>query len=192
MDNIQKLKIEKMYVHLNMTDKEIAHELNLSRNHITELRRKYSIKPRLTIGREGELILIEKLKSLDFSVKDMNLINKNSPFDVLVDENVRIDVKSSAYSQKERYNFRLLESKRKGLVISETRIRLKNGATKKLYEKTCDYIIFVGMNPNSTNEYWIISPKKLKTELQGIDLPVNHSFKSKYDRFYENWDQLRN
>lgn len=192
MTTLSKGSLEKMYIHLNMTDKEIAQKLNLSRSHVSELRKKYSIATRPSTGRKGELLVMSKLNALGFSVKDMNDENQNSAFDVLVDNGIRIDVKSSSYSQKGRYCFRLVESSSKGHAISDIRIKLENGSTKKLYEKTCDYIVFVGLNPNEINEYWVIPSTELNTELQGIELPINDHFESKYSQFYEKWNYLRN
>ncbi len=189
MTAIPKEKLETMYWTLKMSDREIAQELKLSRSYISELRKKYSIPTRMSTGRKGELSVIQQLNRLGFSVKDMNLVNKKSDYDVLVNNRIRIEVKSSS-AGKRNYSFRLADNRLREHLVSHNRIKLENGNTKKLFEKTCDYIIFVGLNPNKRDESWIIPSIALDRELQGIDLPVNQNFESQYNRFYEKWNQL--
>lgn len=189
MTVLNRLLLEKLYVELGKTDKEIANFFEVDRTAIVHARKDYSIKTRETIGRKAELIVLEKLKTLGH-VKDMNKVDNLHGYDILFNKKIRIDVKSSN-EHKNRFAFSLSEKAANENIISETRIRLNNGRTKKLFHKTCDYLIFVGFSLSGKERIWIIPSDKIPVKRGTIYISRTDLSKDKYGPYEDNWEQLK-
>jgi hypothetical protein len=181
--------LNRLYVELGKTDKEIADFFNVDRTTIAKQRQSFSIPSRITVGEIGEQKVVKKLRELGHRVIDMNKADKTSPFDLLVDNNIRIDVKASSISHTDRFYFTLTDRPEKGCVESETRIRLPNGRTRKVYRNTCDFIIAVGMSKR--NDYMFIIPSShLPNDMQTFSIPKRYRG-NKYEKYFEAWNLMR-
>lgn len=133
-----------LFTELDMTDKEIGKRYQADRTAITHLRKDYGIPNKMTVGRMGELYAIRRLQEFGFEVLDMNINNSLAPFDILLDGNIRVEVKTSSMNKKKfTYNFSLSACASNGNKIGANRIRLKSGRTRKLYSKSCEVLLLV-------------------------------------------------
>jgi len=122
----------------NFTDSQIAKDEKVSRTAICHRRRYHKIPNRIMTGRIGELKAIQLFKGFGFDVIDMNLVDKTASYDLLIDGHIRIDVKSASLSSDKKYNFQLTNKLSDGC-----KHRRLSTRTKKDYEKSCDFILFV-------------------------------------------------
>ncbi|QCR33162.1 hypothetical protein [Lysinibacillus sp. SGAir0095] len=177
-----------LYSQLNKTDREIAEFLEIDRTYITKARRTLGINTRIGAGRIGELKAIKILRSLGFKVKDLNLKNKLSSFDLLVDDFIRIEIKSSNINKVDkRYRFSLSEQAKRQCIESDERIVLPSGRTKKVFSKTCDFIIFVCIG--SKEDTFYVMPSDFLAENMNM-VTITRSSRV-YEKFKNNWDLLR-
>lgn len=128
----------------NFTDSQIAKDEKVSRTAICHRRRYHKIPNRITTGRIGELKAIQLFKGFSFDVIDMNLIDKTASYDLLIDGHIRIDVKSASLSSDKKYNFQLTNKLSDGC-----KHRRLSTRTKKDYEKSCDFILFVCLDDDN-------------------------------------------
>ena len=177
----------RLYVDLEKSDNEIASLLGLDRRTITQARKRFGIKARLSVGRKGEMAALRKLEKLGFNVLDMNSVNKLSEFDILVNDNLKIEVKAAS-EHKGKFNYILTEKSEAGCVVSDKRIRLSNGRTRKLYSKTCDFLLLVGFPKNKEPLFWIIPSNDIPDDLQTIS--ISTSEKGKYAQYLNRFDLL--
>lgn len=187
MKTLTKSLLKRLYVDLEKSDNEIASFLGLDRTTIVRARERFGIKTRLSVGRKGEMVALRKLEKLGFHALDMNKIDKLSEFDILVNDNLRIEVKS-ACEYKGRFYYVLSEKPEAGHVVSDKRIRLSNGRTRKLYSKTCDFLLLVGFPKDKEPLFWIIPSKDIPDDLQALS--ISTSKKGKYAQYFNRFDLL--
>ena len=172
---------------LEKSDNEIASFLGLDRTTIVRARERFGIKTRLSVGRKGEMVALRKLEKLGFHALDMNKIDKLSDFDILVNDNLKIEVKSAS-EHRGRFGFTLSEKPETGCVVSDNRIRLPNGRTRKLFSKTCDFLLLVGFPKDKDPLFWIIPSKDIPDDLQ--TLTTSTSKNGKYAQYFNRFDLL--
>ena len=177
----------KEFKRLITSDNEIANLIGLEKSSITQARKRFGIETGVSVGRKGEMVALQKLESLGFKALDMNKINKLSEFDILVNDNLKIEVKSAS-EYKGRFMFTLAENSKAGYVVSDKRIRLANGKTRKLYSKTCDFLLFVGFPKDKEPLFWIIPSKDIPDYLQGISPSTQK--RGKYAQYFNRFDLL--
>lgn len=184
---VDRTLLKRLYVDLEKSDNEIASLLGLERSSITQARKRFGIKARLSVGRKGEMVALQKLEKLGFRVLDMNKIDKLSEFDILVNDNLKIEVKSAS-EYKGQFKFILTEKSESGCAVSDKRIRLSNGRTRKLYSKTCDFLLLVGFPKDDEPLFWIIPSKDIPDYLQTLGTSI--SKKGKYAQYLNRFDLL--
>lgn len=175
------------YVNNRMTDLEIAEKYGLTRTAISKMRKRVGVKSKDFTGQRGESLAIDELLSRGFKVENMNKKSMTYPFDLLINDSIRIEVKSATLLDG-YYRYILTESSENGNIESETRIRLNNGRTKKRFDKTCDFILLVGIDPATQNKFFLIPSNKLPESIQTIGIPS--SLNSKYAVYNDRWDFL--
>ena len=184
---LTKEEIDEFYTIKGMTDKEIASVAGVHRTAIVKLRTKHGIKTRDSTGKKAERIAISKLRSLGFKVIDMNVENKLSSFDLLINDNVRVDIKSAQICSDFRHLFTLTEKRSNGNIVSPNRITFDSGRTRKLFRNTCDILLLVGLSGKET-VFYLIPSSEINDKVQTIAIPS--LYVNRY-RVYENrWDFL--
>ncbi len=187
---IYKRLLNRLYADLGKTDSEIADFFGCDRTTIVHLRKKYNINARKSTGKIGEEMVLKELKSRGFSVKDMNKKDQLHVFDLLLDDEVRIEVKSAKVSDNGYFYITFTEKSGNQNVVSDTRIQLGNGRTRKLYSETCDFIICAGLAKEIVH-FWVVPSEAIPNNRQSIALPENPFVNSKYKVFRENWELIK-
>lgn len=173
----------RLYTKLGKTDKEIAEFFDLDRTTIVHNRKKLGIEARKNSGQIGEALVISKLAKRGFKVQDMNEKDKTYLYDLKVNGCIRVEVKTSRLHEG-KFTFPMSNKKEAECVPSEHRILSPTGRTIKLYRKTCDFVIFVGLT--SEKIYYYIVPSSLIADGStsiGFTPTVNH----KYKQFENQW-----
>lgn len=183
--------LRRLYTDLGKTDKEIAYFFGCDRTAVVHMRKKYGITSRKSVGEIGEEMVLKELRSRGHIVKDMNEVDKLSPFDILLDGSVRIEVKSSSLREGYYFYFSLSEQEKNNNVVSENRIQLKSKRTRKRYEKTCDLMILVGIFEGDCH-FFLLNPEVVKSNSCGIKVPLDPFSKSKWNKHREKWEVLEN
>lgn len=181
--------LRRLYTDLGKSDSEIACFFGCDRTAIVRLRSRYNIRTRKSIGEIGEEMILKELRSRGYDVKDMNDKDKLYPYDLLVDSVVRVEVKSATLSNDSLFRFTLTEKPENQNMESLKRIRLGNGRTRKVFSKTCDLIVFVGVE-NDDCHFFLVKPKEINEKSHGIAAPLNPFSKSKYNKFRERWEVI--
>lgn len=184
--------LSRLYVDLGKTDAEIAEFFNIDRTTVVKTRNSLGIKSRKSTGEIGEELVLKELRSRGYKVEDMNEKDKLHPYDILLDNEIKIEVKSSKMTDNKRFNFCLCEKPSNQNIESESRIRLQSGRTKKLFRKTCDIMIFVGIEPEGDCHFFLIKPEEIPDKTSNINIALNPYSNGKYSKFRENWDLLEN
>lgn len=184
---VDRTLLKRLYIDLGKSDYEIASLLGLERSSITQARKRFGIETRLSVGRKGEMVALRKLEKLGFHALDMNKVDKLSDFDILVNDNLKIEVKSAS-EYKGQFKFILTEKSESGCVVSDKRIRLSNGRTRKLYSKTCDFLLLVGFPKDDEPLFWIVPSKDIPDYLQTLGTSI--SKKGKYAQYLNRFDLL--
>lgn len=116
------------------------------------------------LGRNTEKVIKEMIEELGYKVEHMSI---KHPYDLLVNENIKIDVKASnKYFSKDNwtsYSFHLEKS-----------------------NPTCDIYIIVCIDKDKNFERILVIPSKFLTQTQ---LCISGS-KSKYDIYKDRWDYI--
>lgn len=185
---LSKAMLIRLYTKLGKTDKEIAEFMDLDRTTIVHARKKFGVETRQTSGHLGEKLVISKLKRKGFKVRDMNLEDKTSLYDLKVDDHIRIEVKTARIIEN-RFNFQMANKKEARCIPSEHRIVLPTGRTMKVYRKTCDFVIFVGLAPNKVY-YYIVPSEYVEDGKQSVYIPSEG--KHKYKEFEQDWNLIKN
>lgn len=183
--------LRRLYVDLRKTDSEIANFFGTDRTSIVHLRKRYRIHTRKTTGEIGEEMVEKELRSRGFSVENMNDTDKLHPFDLLVDDYLRIEVKTARLHKTGYFYFALSDKYTNDNIESDHRIRLKNGRTRKLFRKTCEVIILVGIEDNGDCHFFILNSEDIPDEKQSSSAPLNPFSKSKQNNYRENWDLIK-
>lgn len=176
-----------LYTKRGLSDMEIASFIGVDRTAISHLRKGFDIPTRKSLGEIGEEYIEKKLKSFGCEVKNMNDVDKTSIFDLLVNNQIRIEVKTASEING-IYRFTLTNKEECNHVESNHRIRLPSGRTRKLYRKTCDYIICVCIKDKMVYPY-IIPSRDITDSLQTILITPKRE--SKYHSYFKNWKQIK-
>lgn len=176
--------IKYLFYELGKTDKEIAGIFKVTRSTITQYRKYHGIKTPITTGRKGELKAIFKLTDLGFDVVDMNDESKLAEYDLLINDEIRIEVKTSKLTKDKRFNFALSERPENGNIASKNRRILECGRTKKIYRNTADYFIFVGLEGEKAS-FWIIPTNEVDENKSGISFSKNSRRYAKYKNEFD-------
>lgn len=167
------------------TDRQIAEFYNIGRTAVVHFRKKYGIKRKLSTGRLGELIAIKKLQEVGYKVEDMNLKNKTASYDLLVNDDIRVEVKSASLSdERNTYQFILTNPPRSNCIESSIRTVLNNGRSLKHYEKTCDIMMFVGITEKLI---WILPSKVMESRIGTVTL---HTRRTRYAGYLNNFGEI--
>lgn len=178
-----------LYVESGKSDNEIAEMLGMHRTAIYYARKKHGIKTRKTpLFIDGKDYVIKTLQDKGHTVKDMMLKHtKDITYNILIDDYIRADIKTSKVhgnNGNERYTFKLSDSIKSQNKVSEFRISLGNGYTRKDYRRICHFLIFVGFNKGYKDTF-IIPSNYIPDERAMVSIPVD--LNSKYCQFHENW-----
>lgn len=181
---MNKMTVRKL-VERGWTDRQIAEFHNIGRTAVVHFRKKYGIKRKLSTGRLGELIAIKKLQEVGYKVEDMNLKNKTASYDLLVNDDIRVEVKSASLSdERNTYQFILTNPPRSNCIESSIRTVLNNGRSLKHYEKTCDIMMFVGITEKLI---WIIPSKVMESRIGTVTL---HTRRTRYAGYLNNYEEI--
>jgi hypothetical protein len=184
---ITKKLLKHLYHKRGLSDLEIANFIGVDRTNVVHLRRAYEIAARKGIGEIGENYVEGKLKRDGHVVRNMNNDDKTALFDLLVDDLIRIEVKTSN-DINGRFHFTLTNKPECEHVESDHRIILSNGRSKKLYRKTCDYIVCLGVKGKRVYPY-VIPSSVIPDRLQNI--VINPSRSHKYSEYFQKWKQIK-
>lgn len=185
--------LHKKYIQEKKTDKEIAKELGVDRTTIVHARKYHGIPTRESTGSTGEVEVVRTLQERDFNVLNMNKMTKTFPFDLLINHYIRGEVKSSAVCNdkgKLRFLFTLSEKEENNNIATSYRLKFSNGRTRKIYRKTCDFLILCGLS-KAGNQFFIIPSSDIPDSQVTIGIPVLDNSQSKYYKYKNNWDLLR-
>lgn len=170
--------LDHLYTNMGWSDKEIGIFFGVDRTAVVHLRKKHCIKTRKSTGEIGEEFVIKQLENLGHQVLNLNSKDKTAPYDLLVDGQIRIDVKT-AKELNNRFTFSLTDREKVTCIESDHRIRLANKRTKKLFRKTCDYLVLVGMRGDEIVSF-IVPSVDLPDSLQNITILTNPASNNKY------------
>lgn len=187
-----KKELNKLYVEQDLSDSQIANLLGVHRTYITHLRKVYGIKSNNRsneTGRIGEVYAILKLLSEGFTVQDMNAIDKSHPFDILVDNEIKLDVKSAMISTENSYKYQFANSKANQVKVDSSVIVTQTGRTLKKYHESCHYIVLVALSEEGTQTFIIPSNHHLIKEKQTVS--ISDLKNNRFNEFRNNWEQLR-
>lgn len=174
-----------LFTELELTDKEIGKRYGTDRTSITHLRKDYGIPNKMTVGRLGELYALRRLKEYGFDALDMNITDSLASFDILLDGHLRVEVKTSSMNKKKaNYNFSFSEKASNGNKLSENRVRLKSGRTRKLYRKSCDVLLLVCWDCKSV---YLIPSADIPDYQSTIKLSAGTK---RYAKYKDNWELL--
>lgn len=172
---------------LGMSDKNIAKLFNVTRASISHYRRNHGIFKQDSIGRKGELAVLRRLNKLGLRARDMNEIDKSYPYDILVNQKIKVEVKTATLTEGKRFIFALTDKPSNGNIESENRIVLSSGRTRKLYNHTADYFVLVGVDVDGL-DFWVVPTSEIDEKQYGISCSINSN---KYKKFKNNFDLLR-
>jgi hypothetical protein len=187
------------------SDAKLARFYRCSEAFIQQRRAIWSIETILNgTGREGELAVIKQLQRTYGSnkIEDMNSKDPHALYDILLHglngEEIRIEVKASKVYEKlstwskttkvDRYypywTFMLMDDGRKSLKsLADYKVRKAGTSfTRKLYHKTCDYLICVAFDEEKKVEFFLVFPSDEIPEVNAVG--VYRNFRSKYASFY--------
>lgn len=187
---ITKEELTNLYKHKKMTDSEISKLFNVDRTNVVHLRKKYNIESNNDLSRKSVEIVKKILQDKGFKVINMNREDATHPFDLLINDNIRVEVMSSTICRDSIYRFTFAYQEKLNYIESEHRIKLSNNRLKKLYRKTCDFLILCGFNDNNDNiDFWVMPSGTIKDKMQTLSL-IPFSKRSKYRNFERNWGVL--
>lgn len=184
---VTELELKTLYVEEGKTDKEIATIKGVDRTYISQLRKKWGIATRPSISTKALSFVTDKLESMGFKVENVKDKDKTSNYDLLLNGEIKVEVKSSASFKDGKVKFPLTNSPTKQLVDSNNQLRLPNGRYRKLFRNTCNYIVFVGYH-NLDVSCWIMRSTTLTDINQGVTFPIDDNVKSKYKLCREDWN----
>lgn len=184
---INEKKLKTLYIEEGFSDSEIANMIGVSRSYISHIRRQFNIPTRVGTGRVGELIAMIQLLSEGFAIKDLNATDKTAPYDILVDGELRIDVKSAKISSNGRFVFSMA-NKSEGDHIKTKKIKTSAGRLLKDYSKSCDYLMFICLRENP--QIFIIPSNEEIVRMKST-INIKSDSDRKFDAFKNNWSMLK-
>lgn len=181
--------VYQQFVEIGRTDNFIASVLGVTRSAITHFRKYHGIHRKdVRVGELGEQKTINQLKSVGFSVKDMNkYINKIHPYDLLINNQIKVDVKTANRGNDRAWRFALTNRIENGNAESERYIKLKNGRMKKVLTKSCDFLVLCALN-GTKQRYFIVPTKEIPKNHQNISLTTE----GKWSIWEDRWDLIAN
>lgn len=168
----RKIIVEFLSNELCMSDKEISGIFDVTRSSITHYRKYHGIKKPLSIGRRGELICVNRLRKLGFTVDDMNIDDPSMPYDLLIDGKIKVEIKTSTINKNDDFSFTFSNAKKNGCRLNERVVELENGRTVKKYLYFADYFVLVGIELDEIN-FWVIPTDYYPVGTQSITLKPN-------------------
>lgn len=181
--------LRQMYTIEGMSDSEIAETLKYDRTAIVRARQRHNIPTRLGTGRLGELLVLAELKDRfgKENVIDMNEKDATSPFDILLNGNKRIEVKSSMRTAGGRFTFSFANSKGRGILVDEITKLTASGGTVKDLSKSCDYVILVFIDEET--DYFIL-PSYTPDMFGYSTKSFGGANLKKYSKYFNQWNIL--
>lgn len=177
-----------MYEVKKMSDIEIAVICKKDRTWVARVREIYGIPTRTTIHDIAVEYATEELVKMGHAVKNVKDTNKSNHYDLLIDDKIRVQVMGANwYATGFRYMF-TVSGKDKTSLEDGVRMLLPNGRIRKLYSKTCDSIVFVGVKEDEFH-VWVMPSSDLRDNQQSIKLPI--SSKSRYSKYYKEWSNIK-
>jgi hypothetical protein len=184
---VTKKLLKHLYHKRGFSDLEIANFIGVDRTSIVHLRKVYEIVTRKSVGEIGEQYVAGKLRRNGHIVENMNDKDKTALFDLLVNGLIRIEVKTSN-DINGSFHFTLTNKPECNHVESEHRVFLKNGRSKKLYRKTCEYVVCLGIKGKRVYPY-VIPSNEIPDKLQNIR--ITPSKDNKYSEYFQKWGQIK-
>ncbi|PGK51126.1 hypothetical protein CN918_25390 [Priestia megaterium] len=193
--NLEELRF--LYLEEGRSDAEIARMFGMTRSAVTRRRLYHNIEREDKFdGFEFALVAtIKHLQLRGHTVENKKMIDKYSPFDLLVDNHIKIKVFYSSLrnlspNKRRSYKFSFTSKAANGNKESKTRIQLKNGRFRRLYRLTCDYLVCMGHHSEVNDfEFWIIPSADIPDELQALKLTAGGR-SGKYLKYEEAWELL--
>ncbi|WP_460271328.1 hypothetical protein [Bacillus sp. NEAU-Y102] len=177
-----------MYEVKKMSDIEIAVICKKDRTWVARVREMYGIPTRTTIHDIAVEYVTKELVKMGHSVNNVKDTNKSNHYDLLIDDKIRVQVMGANwYDTGFRYMF-TVSGKDKTILEDGVRMLLPNGRIRKLYSKTCDSIVFVGVKEDEFH-VWVMPSSDLRDTQQSIKLPI--SSKSRYSKYYKEWSNIK-
>ncbi|MED3013804.1 hypothetical protein P4359_33010, partial [Bacillus thuringiensis] len=188
---IVKEQLYRLYTIDGLTDKQIAEQIGITSSHVSYLRKSRGIETRPTIVAKSIPYVESVLTKLGFQVTNIREIKYNATHDLLLNDKIRIDVRTTESLQRNNteLKFKLLDSDDSNLKTSDIRFRVSSGRTKRDLHLTCEYIICVGYL-NEKPHCWVIPSKDLRKDLQGISISP-YAENSKYEIYAEAWNLIK-
>ncbi|MBE7114542.1 hypothetical protein FT641_18015 [Bacillus paranthracis] len=179
-----------MYVRKGMAASEIESSLGLKRNQVFRKMKKFNIEPRVTTHDAAVDYVMSELSDRGFVATNVRREDSSCEFDILLDGKIRVQVLSaSKIDLHGAFRFALSESNRTGKYPQkQNKLLLRNGRIRKIYRKTCEYLIVVGMDAGQ-KYIWVIPSNEVSDTLQTLRTPTSEV--SKYNKYYEDWNRLR-
>lgn len=177
------------YVIHGKSDREIAQEYGCHKTTVAKNRQQFGITTRLTTGEIGERLVHMELLRLGFTVVDMNRTeSKTYPFDLLVNQRIRVDVKSAKANQDGYWRFALTVKKECGHSLETGNfVLLDNGRIRKVFEKTSDFLVFCAIG-ESIN-FYVLPPTEIPIKQNTVAISSDHCGKWSY--WQDRWDLLK-
>ncbi|MEC2463842.1 hypothetical protein P9X10_02845 [Bacillus cereus] len=189
MSVLTEKELRNLYEVQGKTDRQIAEENGVDRTRISQLRKQWGISTRPTVFDKGVKDVIEQLELRGFKVQNVKKEDKTANYDLLLNDKIKVEVRTSATIDRNRQHFRLVEQASSGVVESDIRIKLKNGHFRKLFRRTCDYIIFVGYEEGNIN-YWVMRSSTVTDTIQNLGLNISPLVTSKFDVCRDAWHTI--
>lgn len=189
MPIITKDKLFELYKINKLTDKEIAKMYNVDRTYIVHLRKRYNIESNNSLMMKSLKAVISQLELQGVKVKNLKEKDKTSTYDLLINDKIKIEVMSSSKLMNDGcFTFSLTCKEELNILESNDRVRLNNKRFRKLFRKTCDFIVFCGFHEENV-VFWVIPSNELKDDLQVLSLRP-YSKTSKYNKYLDAWDLI--
>ncbi|MEC2463843.1 hypothetical protein P9X10_02850 [Bacillus cereus] len=186
---LTKEQLHQLYVVEGLSDNKIAELLGVMQGTVTNSRALYGIETRESITSQSIPYVVGVLNKLGFKVENLREQNTNSYYDLLLNDSIRIDIRTKESIYDEKFMFDLRDKQGANYNDSSIRLQLSGNRTKRNIHITCDYLICVGFM-NNKPKCWVIPSKDLKPDLQAIGIrPLAN--KSKYHKYEEAWDLLK-
>lgn len=179
--------IRRLVEESNLSDYQIAEIIGASRSTVSHYRRILSDVNKINkCGRVGEIEAINQILKLGLDCIDMNINDKRSEFDILVNQKIRVEVKASQCNGNS-WKF----------VFSHRAVNIHNKAGK--YEQTTstryvkdvkrfsDFVVLVAFDGNEKH-FFVIPVKEFKDKIQTVNIPKKMN--GKWSKFLNRFDLL--
>lgn len=188
LEVLSKEWLHKKYIIEGHSDKEIAAEIGVDRTTIVHHRKRHGIKTRIYTGETGEILVLNELRKQGRSVINLNELTKTSPFDLLVDGCIRVDVKSAAITSRGSWSFPLTQPPESGIMpCNKLYCPTRTGRIKKDLSKTCDFVVLCCI---SKQKYFFLIIPSREIPLNLVSLFVSLSSTNKWLKWRNRWDLL--